>query len=294
MILAPHRPTLAALVTLTLAATAVAARADLVLPRPSPGASAKQTIGLTDLTVSYSRPGVKNRVIWGGLVPWDKPWRTGANEATTLTTTGEIAVGGRKLAAGTWSVFTIPGKDEWTFCFTSQKNPFGDSLAFDPQQVVARVTAKPQMGQPYEEWMKLGFENLTTQSADLALRWEKLRVAVPIAIDVNGPVLAACRAAVDSAKADDWRTPLRAATWAFDNGVSLPDAQAWLDKSLAISKQHGNLALRARWLMKDGKRAEAIATAKEAIEAGKAAKPPADTAPTEKLLAEWTGAKTKS
>ena len=76
--------------------------------------------------------------------------------------------------------------------------------------------------------------------------------------------------------------------------MSLTDARAWLDKSLAISKQHGNLALQARWLMKDGKKAEAIATAKDAIEAGKASKPPADTGPTEKLLAEWTAPKTKS
>jgi hypothetical protein len=294
VILALRRPSLATLTVLSLATTAVAARADLVLPAPSPGASTKQTVGLTDLTITYSRPGVKNRVIWGGLVPYDKPWRTGANAATTLTTTGEISVGGQKLAAGTWSLFTIPGKGEWTFCFTTQKNPFGDSIAFDPKQVVVRVTAKPEGGQAYEEWMKFGFENLTTQSADLALRWEKLRVAVPITIDVNGPVLSACRAAVDSAKADDWRTPLRAATWAYDNNVSPADARAWLDKSLAISKQHGNLALQARWLMKDGKRTEAIATAKDAIEAGKAAKPPADTAPTEKLLAEWTAAKTKS
>lgn len=294
MILAPRRFRLAALTVLSLAVSAIGARADLVLPAPSPGASVKQTIGLTDLTVSYSRPGVKNRVIWGGLVPYDKPWRTGANAATTLTTTGEISVGGQKLAAGTWSLFTIPGRNEWTFCFTTQKNPFGDSIAFDPKQVVARVTAKPQTGQADEEWMKFGFENMTAQGAELALRWEELRVAVPITIDVNGPVLAACRAAVDSAKADDWRTPLRAATWAFDSGASLTDARAWLDKSLAISKQHGNLALQARWLMKDGKRAEAIATAKDAIEAGKAAKPPADTAPTEKLLAEWTAGKSKS
>ena len=134
MILAPRRFRLAALTVLSLAVSAIGACADLVLPAPSPGASVKQTIGLTDLTVSYSRPGVKNRVIWGGLVPYDKPWRTGANAATTLTTTGEISVGGQKLAAGTWSLFTIPGRNEWTFCFTTQKNPFGDSIAFDPKQ----------------------------------------------------------------------------------------------------------------------------------------------------------------
>lgn len=276
-----------------VAATTTVVRADLVLPRPSPGASVKQTIGTTDLTISYSRPGVKGRVIWGGLVPFDKPWRTGANEATTLTTSGEVTVGGQKLAAGTWSLFTIPGAKEWTVCLTRQKNPFGDSIPFDPTQVAVRLAAKPKMGQPYEEWMRLGFENLTTQSADLTLRWEKLQLAVPIAVDVNGPALAACRAAVDSAKADDWRTPLRAATWCFDNNVALPDAKVWLDKSLAIDHQHGNLALQARWLMKDGKKSEAIATAKDAIAAGKAAKPPADTQATERLLAEWTGGKAK-
>ncbi len=276
-----------ALVAASLLATSAIAHADLVLPRPSPGASVKQTIGLTDLTLAYSRPGVKNRVIWGGLVPYDKPWRTGANEATTLTTTGEIAIGGQKLAAGTWSLFTIPGKDAWTVCFSAQKNPFGDSIPFDPKQVVLRVTAKPEPGQPHEEWMRFTFENLTTQSVDLALRWEQLRVAVPITVDVNGPVLTACRAAVDSAKAGDWRTPLRAAQWCFDNDVALPEARKWLDQSLAADQQFGNLALEARWLMKDGKKSEAIAAAKNAIAKGKAAKPPADTAPTEKLLADW-------
>ena len=93
------------------------------------------------------------------------------------------------------------------------------------------------------------------------------------------------------ARPDDWQTRLRAAAWAFDNDVAKSEAAAWLDQSLAIKKAHGNQALRARWLMKDGKKKEAIAMANDAIAAGKAATPPADTAPTEKLVAEWVAAK---
>src|SRR5258706_6102983 len=89
------------------------------LPRPSPGATVKQAIGLTDITVVYSRPGVKGRSIWGTLVPYDKPWRTGANESTTIAFSDDVTVEGKKLAAGTYSLYTIPGKTEWTFAFNS-------------------------------------------------------------------------------------------------------------------------------------------------------------------------------
>src|SRR5215813_10394309 len=93
--------------------------AQLRLPLPSPNATVTQTIGLTDVTVTYSRPGVKGRVIWGELVPYDKPWRTGANASTTIAFTDDVTVEGKKLAAGTYSVYTIPGKGEWVVAFNS-------------------------------------------------------------------------------------------------------------------------------------------------------------------------------
>ena len=260
------------------------ATADLKLPRVSQNARLDQTIGVTDMSLTYSRPGVKGRVIWGGLVPWDQPWRTGANEATTFTTSTPIQFGGKPLAAGTYALLTIPGKDEWQVVINSDKDMWG-SNGYTQAKDVLRVPVKPTAAEP-TEWMQFTFEDLSPGSANLALRWEKLKIAVPITVDLD-KIVADAAAAVN----DGWRTPYRAASYCFDNNVSLEKGRAWLDKSLAMEQRYQNLNLLARWQMKDGKRTDAIATAKKAIAAGKADKDKPDTAPTEKLVADWTAAK---
>ena len=265
------------------------ARADLKTPRVSPNAVVKQTIGTTDLTVTYCRPGVKNRVIWGDLVPYDKPWRTGANEATNFTTTDSVRFGGQKLAAGTYALFTIPGKDEWTVVLNSEKDLWG-AFEYKPDKDVLRVQVKPTAAGP-EEWMEFGFEDLTPNSANLVLRWEKLQVAVPISVDVNALVLANARTEMATVKPDDWRTPLQAANFCFANEVALDEGRKWLDKSLAVEKTFGNMTLLAKWQMKDGKKKDAIATAEQAIALGKASKDKVETGPTEKLVADWKAGK---
>jgi hypothetical protein len=275
--------------SLLAASLPAGARAEFVLPRVSPKASVSQTIGVTDITVTYCRPGVKGRVIWGELVPYDKPWRTGANEATTFATTDDVTIAGQKLAAGTYSLFTLPTAGDWTVIFSRQKDLWG-AFAYDSTQDALRVPRKPSAAEPVE-WMRFSFENLTPGSADLVLRWEKFELAIPVAVDVNGIVLPRARAEVDTAKADDWRTSYRAASFCFDGGVNLEEGAKWLETSLAIRQTYGNLGLKARWLAKEGKKDEAITTARKAIETGKAAKPPADTSMLEKQLAEWTGNK---
>jgi hypothetical protein len=266
------------------------ARADLVLPRPSPNASVSQTVGVTNFALTYSRPGVKGRVIWGGLVPYDSTWRTGANDPTSLTISDEITVAGQKLPAGKYSIVTIPRPGEWTVIFSGQKDLAG-TTNYDPKQDVLRVTATPDTTQPPQEWMWLGLDDLTPNSCNLVLRWQRLRLAVPIAVDVNATVLAGARREIGAAKADDWRTPFRAAGWCFDNTVALDEGARWLEKSLGIQKTYANLSLKAKWLAKDGKQPEAVAAAKQAIAAGKASKEKVDTSATEKLLAEWSGTK---
>ncbi len=278
----------AALLTIFLGASA--ARAEFTPPRPSPSASVSQTIGLTNFTLTYSRPGVKGRVIWGGLVPYDSTWRTGANEANSLTVSDTITVAGKKLPAGKYSILTIPRRGEWTVIFSGQKDLQGASN-HDPKQDALRVTATADTTQSHTEWMWLGFEDLTPNSGSLVLRWQRLRLAVPITIDLNALVLASARKEITIAERDAWRNSLRAATWCFDNSVALAEGAAWLERSIAAQPNHANLSLNARWLAKDGKKVEAIAAAKKAIEAGKAAKPPVDTAATEKLVAEWTAKK---
>jgi hypothetical protein len=275
----------AALVAL---AAAPVARAQLKLPRVSPAATVTQTLGVTDLTVAYSRPGVKDRVIWGGLVPWDKPWRTGANEATRFTTTDSIQFGGKGLAAGSYALLTIPGKDEWSVVINSEKDLWG-AFEYKPEKDVLRVSVKPAVLDSPQEWMEFSFEDLTPASANLVLRWEKLRVAVPIVVNVNDKVLAAARAAVAAMKADDWRTPYQAASFCLTNDVALEEGHGWLEKSLAVQENYSNLGLKARYQAKHGEKADAIKTAEKALELAKASKDKPDTAPLEKSLAEWRG-----
>jgi hypothetical protein len=272
-------------VALAMALPAPAVQAQLKLPRVSPLATVTQSIGLTDLTVNYCRPGVKGRVIWGGLVPYDAPWRTGANEATRFTTTDPIQFGGKDLAAGTYAFFTIPGKEEWIVVINSEKDLWG-AFEYKPEKDVIRVTVKPTAAEP-QEWMEFSFEDLTPNSANLVLRWEKLRLAVPIVVDVNGKTLATARAAILVMKSDDWRTPYQAANYCFANDVAMDEGWKWLVKSLGIQPTWQNLGLQARWQMKQGKKAEAIQTAEKALEAAKASKDKVDTSALEKLLTEW-------
>jgi len=271
------------LLALTLATPA---RAELTLPRISQNAVVTQSIGITDLTVKYSRPGVKNRPIWGALVPYGKPWRTGANDATNFITTDPISVAGKPLPAGTYALFTIPTAGDWTVIFSKQKDLWG-AFDYDSTQDVLRIQATPTAVEG-QEWMEFSFENLAPASADLVLSWEKLRVAVPITVDVNAITLAKGRKELAASMSDDWRTRYRLAQFCFDQGVELKDAAKWLDQSIAIKPGYSNQALRARWLAKDGNKPEAAKVAQKAIAAGKAAKPPADTSSLEKDLAAWT------
>src|SRR5678815_5757378 len=124
------------------AIAALPARAELTLPRVSQKATVAQTIGLTDLTVTYSRPGVKDRKIWGGLVPMNEVWRTGANEATTFQCSDAVTIGDKSLPAGTYAVYTIPGSNEWTVIFSTAKEAWG-SFEYSTAQDVLRFTAKP-------------------------------------------------------------------------------------------------------------------------------------------------------
>ena len=152
---------------------------DLNLPRVSQSATVKQTVGLTDITIMYSRPGVKGRVIWGELVPYDQVWRTGANEATLFATDKEIKVEGKKLPAGKYSLYTIPGEKEWVFIFNSQTGQWGvkdnEETTEDPAKDVLRVTVKPEKSASFNERMKFDVDK-----AGFALLWENLKVPVSV------------------------------------------------------------------------------------------------------------------
>jgi Protein of unknown function (DUF2911) len=255
------RMILAALAAVALLANPAAAQ--LKLPRISQKATVSQTVGLTEFTVTYSRPGVKGRTIWGGLVPYDQVWRTGANEATTFDVTRDVTINGENLAAGKYALFTIPGKDDWTIIFNKQADQWG-AFKYDAKADALRLKVKPQTGD-FQEWLWLGFPSASPAAADFEIRWEKLRVLLHIETDTMTRSLADARAALAAAKPDDWKTPYAAASFAFDNSLVPDEANRWIEQSLRASETPSNLYLRARMQAKAGDKAAAIRTAEAAL-----------------------------
>jgi hypothetical protein len=269
--------------------TAMPARAELTLPRPSPKAVVSQRIGLTDFTVTYSRPGVKGRKIWGGLVPYGEVWRTGANEATSFVTTGEATIAGKKLPAGEYSLYTLPTETDWTVIVSTEKGAWG-AFTYDKKKDATRLTVKPAAA-PHEEWMRFSFENLTPSSGDLVLHWEKLQLTIPIEVATHDQAMASIRAAMAELKADDSQTPYRAAQYLFNAGVNLDEAMTWAEQSVARKPGLFNLSLLADMKMKAGNTKEAIAAAERALKIGKEDPDKPDTRSLESKLSEWKAKK---
>lgn len=288
------RSTIFPVIFFTLAG-APAMRAQLQTPLPSPNATVSQTIGVTRVEVSYSRPHVKgptrkqDRVIWGELVPYDKVWRTGANAVTKFTTDTDITVEGQKLAAGSYGLYTIPGKAEWTVIFSRQATGNPD---YSADKDVLRVRVKPQAAD-MEDHFTIGFSEVNSNSAVMTLRWEKLCVPVNLAVDTNAIFLSNAKEAVAKAKPDDWRTPLTAARYLYDNKYDQAEAAAFLQKSLSVKETFANLSLKASVQAGEGKKKEAVATAQTALALKDADPKPAREAVSdlEKKVAEWRAAK---
>ena len=262
--------------------------AELTLPRVSQKASVMQTVGLTDVTIMYNRPGVKGRVIWGGLVPYDKVWRTGANEATTITLSQAVKINGQPLPAGTYSFHTIPGKTSWTLIFNKTAEQWG-SYDYDASKDALRIQVTPVTG-PNQEWMAFSFSDVSTDGATVELAWEKLRIPFKIEADTKTQAMASIDKAL-SGEVKDWEDPYSAASYAFNANLGNANAMKWIDQSISLKETYWNLRLKAAILEKDGKRKEAIALGEKAIEVGKQAKDDAgEISKTEKQVAEWKAA----
>jgi hypothetical protein len=299
--------------TLVLIATQYAfAQTTVRLPRPSQKASVTQTIGVTDVTITYSRPGVKGRRIWGDpvasqagtkgeatlddqnvrpkdapIVPWGHVWRTGANEASTFMVSDDVLINGQKLSAGSYSLHTIPTKDEWTIVFNGTANQWG-SFNYDPAKDTLRVKVKPQWVNDNQEWLEYSIPVVTPNSAQVLIRWEK--VAVPFTVEVPN-VEALWRAKVDAAIAADPSNeviPLQVAN-AYVGDDKWDEALKWIDQSIKVKQTFRNMSAKAQILYLAGRKDEAFALADQAIAKGKADK--VDTANFEKRVASWKGAK---
>lgn len=265
--------------TLTITAAilliALPAVAQLEIPRQSQKASVTQTIGTTEITIDYHRPGVRGRAIWGSLVPWDQPWRMGANEATTISFSGPVKVEGQDVPAGKYSLFAIPSKDRWTLVLNKDPEQWG-AYGYDASKDQLRATVTPSTG-PRTEWMRFTIDPVTPSSAIVSLNWDTISVPMRVDVDVAAGVWAAVDAAMKKAKADEAQTLAYAANWALDSGERLADGLTWLDQSIAISGENVfNQWTRARLLHKLGRTTEAIPVIEKSLSMAKSGNMPSD------------------
>ncbi len=293
------------------------------LPQASPAATVSQTIGITDVSITYHRPSVRGRTLWGDIsadkvaalikansvapgaegegtvdgaagggkdfpmAPNGHVWRGGANEATKFNVSDDVLINGQKLAAGAYSIHFIPGKDEFTVIFNKTADQWG-SFRYDAKQDALRVKTKPMWVNDSQEQLSYAIPLMSANSAQVVLRWEK--IAVPFTIEVPNQD-ALVRSKIDAmiaANPTDWQIPLAVAS-AYFNDDKFEDALAWADKSIKVKETFQNLRTKANLLFNMGKKQEAIAVAEQAVARGKAEG--TDTTRFEKFLADLKAGK---
>jgi hypothetical protein len=239
-------------------------------PAPSPASTLKQRVGVTDIEIVYSRPSVRGRKIFGGLVPYGEVWRTGANAATRVTFSTDVKLQGVALAAGAYELFTIPGADEWTIIVQKlpEKASWG-AYAYTKANDTARVTVKPVVIPTAIESFVIGISDLRDTSATLYLAWENTRVPVKIEVDTIGMLMPKIKAAIAAPGDKSWNFYSGAAALLYENDGDLDQALAWVNESVKLRPNYaGNLLLKTRILAKLGRNAEAKEVAAKTVEAG--------------------------
>jgi len=240
-------------------------------PAPSPAIKLEQRIGLTDFTLEYSRPGVKERQIFGGLVPYDKVWRTGANASTKLTISEDIVFGGQDVAAGEYGLYTIPGQDMWTVILSTNTDLWGAG-GYTEEEDAVRVKVKPEMTNHKLESMLITFDHLRNDSAELVLHWDNVHVAVPILLHTKKQVQANISEAMkdmDSWEGGDYADAARAYhAYGIDNEKSLE----WINKAIESNSEAFWLVYaKAEILVSLDRKEEATAAAEKSHSLAKAA-----------------------
>src|SRR4051812_31897061 len=311
--------TFSVLITLATGSFAFAQQpAKVRLPQASPSATVSQTIGITDVSITYHRPSVKGRMVWGDisadkvaalvkankagpaaegegtvdgaegtgkefpLAPNGHVWRAGANEATKITISDDVLVNGQKLAAGAYSIHVVPGKDEFTIAFNKTADQWG-SFRYDAKQDALRIKAKPGWLKDSQEQLSYEIPMLTANSAQVIVRWEKM--SLPLTIEVpNQDSLV--RSKIDAAVAANPNDPAitLAVANAYFNDDKVEDAMMWVEKSIKTKETFANLRTKANLLLNMGKKQEAFALADHAVVVGKAEG--ADTSRFEKAIAD--------
>ena len=262
--------------------------AQIKTPQPSPKAKLEQTVGLTEVTVEYSRPGMKGRKIFAadGLVPYGQMWRTGANKNTMITFDKDVTVAGAEVDAGTYAIFTKPMADEWEVYFYTDTENWGTPREWDDDKVAAKVMAKPMKTSERMENFTILFDELKNNGGTLYMGWENTMVGVPIGVGTDEEATASIERTLAGPSARDYYS---AATYYYESGKDLNKAYDWI--KTANAEEPGKFWMVRRQALieaKLGKKEEAVATARKSMELAKAAGNMDYVRANEKSIKEWT------
>lgn len=239
--------------------------AQIQTPQPSPAAKVEQKVGLTDVTLEYSRPGVKGRTIFGDLVPFGKLWRTGANANTKITFSDDVMISGKELKAGSYAIYTKPTASAWEVYFYNDTKNWGTPQKWDDAKVAAKVTAKTTNLSSSVESFTISVDNLKNDSAVITMTWDKTSVSVPFTVPTDKKTVASIEKVMAGASAGDY---FSAARYYLDGGKDINTAKIWIDKAIDMTKDKPKFwYLRQQSLIyaKAGSKKEAIAIAKQSM-----------------------------
>ena len=243
------------------------------MPQASPSAKIFQRVGLTDVTVDFSRPSTKGRKIFGELVPYGEVWRTGANGATILTFSTEVNMGGQKVPAGSYALYSIPGKTSWTIILSKNTKLWG-AIGYKQEEDQVRFTATPSKTSKNYETFELSFNNLTDNSADLSIKWEQTRVDFKISTEVDPIVMADIKKQVIDTKSTNPSLLYQAANYYFTNNKDNNQAYTWIKQSTDTDPKYWTVHLRAKIELALGMKTEALESAKKSKSMAMEAKNP--------------------
>lgn len=271
----------------TLLFGAVSLQAQINTPAPSPSATLTQTVGLTEVTIDYSRPGVKDRVIFAedGLVPFGKMWRTGANARTKISFSDDVKFGGKDVAAGTYALFTIPTANKWTVILYTDYNGGGTPSEYDESKEAARFMVDSKKLGMHVESFTISVNDLRNSSASVWLMWEKTMISIPVEVDVDTKVMADIERAMAGTSARDYYL---AASYYHDAGKDLEQALAWVKKANEKDPRFWQVRREALILADLGRYKDAIVAAEKSKSMAKEAGNMDYVSMNEKSIAEWS------
>lgn len=254
---------------------------NLKTPAASPAVTVKQDFALSSVEVSYSRPGVKNRKVFGDLVPYGKVWRTGANAATTITFGEDVTINGKKVPAGKYGLLSIPGENEWTIIISKQTN-VSSPAAYKQSEDLVRIQASVEKLPFAVETFMIFFDNIKPAAMDAVIAWENTLVSFPISADIDKNVMLQ----IDELMKSDNPPYFQAAMYYMETGRDMNKVLSWMDKAIEQNpKAFWIYHNKANALAKNGKKKQAVEAAKKSIALAKEANNTDYVALNEKLLA---------